>query len=379
MDLSDSCVSCTFPQCVHTRKRKPRTVHSLRAEQSHSRYTFSAHNPISATIDSGDVVEVSCWDSSEHDCGRGEGADAAKLQHLLDRTREKPLGAWGNPLCDPIVVKGAMPGDILKVEIMSLKAGSWGWTCVHKDFGLLMGTEESPKLFETPKLGVWRVHHERGVCTLDGLEGVEVPYRPMLGCIGVAPPRDALLEQGTSAMPVHFGRGDMPAGHYSSGPPTTYGGNVDTKHITVGSTVLLPIAVEGAFLQVGDGHAAQGDGEVCGTAIETDMHVQMRVSVVRKGEAPSLRRMQYISPGPQLTETPGPAYCTTGCAPDLHVASQQAVLEMISWLGEAKGLSPHDAYMLCSNAGDLKISEVVDAPNWVVSFHMPLKVFVGAE
>ena len=118
MDLSDSCVSCTFPECAHSRKRKPRTVHALRAEQGHSRYTFSAHNPVSATIDSGDIVEVQCWDSSEHDCGLGEGADAAKLEHLFDRRRPKPLGAWGNPLCDPVVVKGAMPGETLKVEIL---------------------------------------------------------------------------------------------------------------------------------------------------------------------------------------------------------------------------------------------------------------------
>ena len=97
-------------------KRKPRTIHKLRAEEGHAVYTFSAHNPASATIDSGDVVEVQCWDSSEHDLGGGDG-DAATIEQLLQRTRPKPLGGWGNPVCNPVVVRGAMPGDTLKVKL----------------------------------------------------------------------------------------------------------------------------------------------------------------------------------------------------------------------------------------------------------------------
>ena len=144
-----------------------------------------------------------CWDSSEHDL---VGPDPCTVDELLNRTRPKPLGGWGNPVCDPVYVEGAEPGDTLQVEILQLRSGDWGWTCITDGFGLLAGNDDG--LFPEPKLGIWRVDRERGLCTLDGAEGVTVPYRPMLGCIGVAPPRSALWETGINSMP---GRGDMPA------------------------------------------------------------------------------------------------------------------------------------------------------------------------
>ncbi len=104
----------------------------------------------------------------------------------------------------------------------------------------------------------------------------------------------------------------------------------------------------GAYFAVGDGHAAQGDGEVCGSAIETDMFVQARISVIKAGSGPSIDQLQYITPGPQITEIAGPAFATTGVGPDLYVASQAAVKAMVKWLGETKGFDPYDAYMICS-------------------------------
>ncbi len=221
--------------CAAAASRAPRTVHHLRAEQGHGSYTYSADNPQSTRIKSGDLIEVQCWDSSEHDVL----ADNPTVEQLLDRTRPKPLGGWGNPVCDPVYVEGAEPGDTLQVEIIQLKSGTWGWTAITDGFGLLAGNDDG--MFPEPKLGVWDVDHEKEICTLRGCEGVVVPYRPMLGCVGVAPPRHAVWEAGPNAMP---GRGDMPAGHVSTGPPNVNGGNVDIKHITAGTTIFLPVFVE---------------------------------------------------------------------------------------------------------------------------------------
>ena len=152
-------------------------------------------------------------------------------------------------------------------------------------------------------------------------------------------------------------------GHVSSGPPNINGGNVDTKQISVGATVFMPVFETGAYFAVGDGHAAQGrpnppaerqiglgsskaveqprvgtagDGEVCGSAIETDMWVQARISVIKAGEGPTCNTMQYLSPGPAVTEIDGPVFATTGVGTDLYAASQEAVrdgphLSGLSW------------------------------------------------
>jgi acetamidase/formamidase len=176
-----------------------------------------------------------------------------------------------------------------------------------------------------------------------------VPLAPFLGVMGVA----------LSA-----------PGEHSTIPPRAQGGNMDVKHLVAGSTLYLPVAVAGALFSCGDGHAAQGDGEVCITAIETTMSATLRLS---------LRRDHPIG-GPEL-ETPnagaqaGRHYVTTGIAPDLMEASKAAVRAMIAHLGTAHGLSREEAYVLCSVAVDLKISEVVDAPNWVVSAFLPQSLF----
>ena len=119
-------------------QRPPRTIHQLREEQGHSRYTYSAANPLSATIDSGDIIEVQCWDSSEHDAA---DPDTATVEDLLNRTRPTPLGGWGNPVCDPVFVNGAQAGDTLQIEILALRSGDWGWTCITDGFGLLAGND----------------------------------------------------------------------------------------------------------------------------------------------------------------------------------------------------------------------------------------------
>ena len=147
---------------------------------------------------------------------------------------------------------------------------------------------------------------------------------------------------------------------------------MDTKHLTAGTKLYLPVFAPGGRFSLGDGHAAQGDGEVCGTAIETSMRVQLRLTV-RKDLHVTAPEFQTPGPLAQATNT-GPYYATDGVGPDLMAAARDAVRRMIDYLGRSHGLAPIDAYMLCSVTADLKISEIVDAPNWIVSMYFPLSV-----
>ena len=148
---------------------------------------------------------------------------------------------------------------------------------------------------------------------------------------------------------------------------------MDIRQLNEGSTLLLPVQVAGALFSAGDCHAVQGDGEVCVTGIECPMSFSLRFNVRKGAHLPS---PQFI-----VRRTPVSAhdrsgyFATTGIGPDLMENARNAVRRMIDWLTTRHGLSPEDAYILCSVAGDLKISEIVDRPNWIVSFHMPLSIF----
>jgi acetamidase/formamidase len=181
---------------------------------------------------------------------------------------------------------------------------------------------------------------------------VRIPLAPFCGELGVAPPTE---------------------GAFSTIPPDVYGGNMDTRHLTAGTKLFLPVFAPGGRFSLGDGHAAQGDGEVCGTAIETRMRAQLRLTVRKDLHVPA---PQFLTAGPlaQSTNT-GPYYATDGVGPELMTAARDAVRRMIEYLGREHGLAAVDAYMLCSVAGDLKISEIVDVPNFIVTMYFPLSVF----
>jgi len=245
-----------------------------------------------------------------------------------------------NPVTGPVFIKGAKPGMTLVVDILAFGAASWGWTALIPGFGLLADA------FPEPVLKTSKIANN----TVDFLGGLRVPVRPFCGTIGVAPAE---------------------TGRHSIVPPRAVGGNMDIRHLTAGSTLFLPIQVAGALFSIGDSHAAQGDGEVCGTAIESPIDVTCRFGLSdRPIKAPEYR----LRPGNRVLDPVG-YHATTGVAPDLMAATRQSVLHMIDYLGHAHGLAAPDAYMLCSVAGDLSISEVVDMPNWIVSMHMPLSVF----
>ena len=249
-----------------------------------------------------------------------------------------------NPVSGPVFVKGAQPGDVLAVDLLEFRPQSWGWTALIPGFGLL--ADEYPE----PWLRISEVDPETGRVRFS--EQVTLPYRPFPGTLGVAPP-----EPGT----------------HSIVPPSRFGGNMDTKHLNPGVTLYLPVGVEGALFSLGDTHAAQGDGEVCGTAIETAMEVVLRLSVRKdmRIEAP-----QYdVPPGLVGAHEQSGYHVCTGVGPDLMEATRDAVRATIAYLGDRHGLDREEAYALASVACDLRIHEVVDAPNWVVGSFVPDSIF----
>lgn len=248
-----------------------------------------------------------------------------------------------NPVTGPIFIEGAKPGDTLEVEIEGFGPQSWGWTAIIPGFGLLS------EQFKDPYLKIWDLK-DRGTAAF--LPGIEIPIQPFPGTIGVALPE---------------------AGQHSIVPPRKNGGNMDIRHLTKGTKLYLPVWVEGALFSVGDTHAAQGDGEVCGTAIEAPMDIQLRFKLHKNH---MIKEPQFETPGPI---TPGLGdkgyFATTGYGETLMEATEKAVIYMIEHLGSKYGLTDEQAYALCSVAVDLKISEVVDVPHYLVSAFLPLSIF----
>jgi acetamidase/formamidase len=245
-------------------------------------------------------------------------------------------------LLGPVHVEGAEPGDTLEVEVLALEPGAWGWCSVLPELGLL------PEEFPEPFIRYFDL--TQGDTT--ELAGVRIPVEPFLGTMGVLP------DDVEFATPF---------------PPHKGGGNVDTRHLKTGSTFLLPVFREGALFSCGDPHAAQGDGEVCVAAIETDMRATLRLTL-RKGQTISTPR--FVVPGPLLPRTDaGGYYGTMGIHADLMQGAKAAVRGMIELVAGEHGLSREDAYVLCSLAGDLKILEIVDAGVWNVGLTMPRSIF----
>jgi acetamidase/formamidase len=250
-----------------------------------------------------------------------------------------------NPVTGPVFIEGAEPGDVLKVTFLSFAPSGWGWTANIPGFGLLADE------FKAPALHLWRYDPATLAPALFGRWG-KVPLKPFTGTIGVAPAEPGL---------------------HSVVPPRRVGGNMDVRDLAQGSELFLPVEVEGALFSVGDTHAAQGDGEVCGTAIESPMRVALRFDLLK--QLP-LAYPRFRTQGPVTRHLDAKGYeVATGIGPDLMVAARAAVRSMIDLLTRQNGMPAIDAYLLCSVCGDLRISEIVDLPNWTVSFYFPRIVF----
>ncbi len=180
----------------------------------------------------------------------------------------------------------------------------------------------------------------------------EVPLKPFAGTIGLAPAEPGL---------------------HSVGPPRRVGGNLDIRDLAAGTTLYLPVEVAGALFSVGDTHAAQGDGEVCGTAIESPMNGALTIDLIK--DTP-LNFPRFTTPGPVTRHLDTKGYeVTRGIGPDLMSGARDALSGMIDLIWAPRKPSPMEAYTLCSGCGDLRISEIVDMPNWIVSFYLPRAVF----
>ena len=248
-----------------------------------------------------------------------------------------------NPVTGPVFVDGAMAGDTLVVRIDGYRPSGWGWTANIPGFGLLADQ------FPDPALHIW-TYDPAGRAPMLFADHAKVPLAPFAGTLGVA-----------LAAP----------GAHSVIPPRRVGGNMDVRDLVAGSVLYLPVEVDGALVSVGDTHAAQGDGEVCGTAVESPVEATLSFDLI-KGRQAAFPRIERAAPAAMPA---GAVDITLGIGPDLHQASRDAVSAMIEELSRREKLSPVDAYMLCSVAGDLRISQIVDAPNWTVSFHLPRGIF----
>jgi acetamidase/formamidase len=307
--------------------------HRLTASQVHNKWNRDLVPAVE--IDPGDVVVFETQDVSG---GQIEPGSPAAALATINYERI-------HPLTGPVFVKGARPGDVLEIEILELRPGAWGWTGIWpRPYTLL------PQEFAKPHITHWDLS--------DGREtrlraDIVIPLDPFCGVMGVAPAQ---------------------AGDISVLPPAPYGGNMDIRHLTRSTTLFLPVQVDGGLFSTGDGHAAQGDGEVC-SGIETSMVVTLRFRL-RKGRP--IRGPQFVTSGPLTAKYDMHGYyATTGIAEDLLEAAREATRSMIAHLVATHHLAPEDAYILCSVAVDLKISEVVNAPNWVVSSYLPLSIFRG--
>jgi acetamidase/formamidase len=308
-------------------------THHLPDEQVH--FTWDTGNEPRVVVDSGDTVVV--WTRDVSDNQIGPDSDVSVIAGL-DWERVYPL-------LGPIAVHGAEPGDTLAIEVLDIRTQGWGWTAILPGLGLL------PEDFPDAYLRVFDLSHGDVAYLRDD---IAIPLEPFFGTMGVCP-------AGASAQPVM--------------PPGIFGGNMDTRQLVRGSTLYLPVQVDRALFSCGDAHACQGDGEVCVTGLEAPMFAALRLTL-EKGR--SIPAPQYRTPGaltPRVDSAP--FYGTTGVGRDLYVAAQDAIRAMVDHIATTYSLGREDAYLLCSLAVDLKISEIVDAGQYIVSALLPDAIFAG--
>jgi acetamidase/formamidase len=329
---------------------EPGHVHHLGPEPIHT--CWDATLPPRLTIAPGDTVVFQTrepsWGNIARDIAAGmevDGDPELVAMVAASASPEAPKGAGtalsGHALTGPIGIDGAQPGDTLVVEILEIVPGDWGWTHVGPDGGGLLRDE-----LKENALHLWDLR-ERSHAHF--IPGITIPLTPFCGVMGVAP---------------------AASGPHATIPPRNVGGNLDIRQLTAGSTLFLPIEVPGALFSVGDAHAAQGDGEVGGTAIETDATVTLRFDL-RKGE--KLPGPRYRTPyfGPAT----GPWSAAVGSHADLYEAAREALRGVLDELQQRHALTRSQSIVLASACVDLKISQIVNGGVYTVSAFLPLTTF----
>jgi formamidase len=343
------------------------------AERGHNRW-WPELEPVTS-IEPGGEVTLELRDSRDRLIGpRSEHEDLLGVPKIA------------HPLTGPVDVRGAEPGDVLEVEVLGYETDTFGWTAIWPGSGFL------GDLFGEPFLARWELEPLDGgrpLARSEQLPRVAVPASPHAGTIGVAPSRElferalererALAERGGDA-PLPDPELAWPpeaAEGLRTYPPRENGGNVDVRDLGPGARLLLPVHVPGALLSAGDLHYAQGDGEVCIAGIETGGAVSFRVGVRRDGWRPTFPAYEAPPRPPRaMFATTGIPLADDGTQSDLdlNLAVRRALLELLGWIEHELGLSRPAAYVLMSVAAELRVSEIVDAPNALVSAALPLDV-----
>jgi len=299
---------------------------------------FDPNTPPVLRLRSGDTVEIETLVAAKVEALEAAGLARDKMQPALLEIDREVKDRWEVPhiLTGPIYVEGAEPGDVLEVKILAVDLTvAYAWNAVMPGRGFL------PDAFPYEHQKLTPLDLTRKVAKFS--DGVEIPLRPFFGVMGVAPPPSV--------------------GRVSSGPPWIHTGNMDNKELVAGTTLYLPVHVKGVLFSVGDGHAAQGDGEVCVTALETSLRGTFQLTVRTD------LKLRWAR-----AETPS-HFMTMGFHENLEEAAKIALLEMLDFLTQAKGLSRADAYILASDVVDLRITQLVDGKKGVHAL-LPKAVFV---
>lgn len=290
--------------------------HTLSAEPTHSVWDRTLAPRL--RIASGDEVQIECVDASGAQVRPGMSV-AEYLQ--IDRTRI-------HALTGPIWIEDAEPGDVLEIDVLSTRHHGWGWTSVIEGLGFLKNRFREPYLFH------WKLEGDRTA----SLAPAVVPVRPFLGVMGVARAED---------------------GSFRTRPPGPFGGNLDVRELCAGSKLYLPVYNQGALFSCGDGHAAQGDGEVCINGIECPLDVTLRFHLHKHQPlaAPIVESSERSAP-----DAHGDEWIVVATGTDLAEAARAATSRMIDLLAARWGFSEVHAYLLCSVAMKLRLSQVVNEP-----------------
>jgi acetamidase/formamidase len=325
---------------AHSLQAAPKT-HRLEITPSTVAYGYywSEAQPV-LRIASGDIIDVDTLLTNTPQglqrAGVAEEKIQATLRAVVEEVTGERRGPGGHILTGPVYVEGAQPGDVLEVNVLAIDlALDYGYNGCS---GFL--PDNCDKALPAKIIAL-----DRQTMTAEFLPGIVIPLRPFFGSMGVAPAADA--------------------GRVSSNPPGRHAGNLDNRELVAGSTLYIPVFVPGALFEVGDGHAAQGDGEVDQTAIETSLRGRLRLTV-RKD-------MKLAWP---RAETPTD-YISMATDPDLTVATRAAIQEMIDFLVAEKHLTRHQAYQLVSIAGNVAVTQLVDKPNHGVHVRLPRSLFKG--
>lgn len=298
--------------------------HTLTADLTHNKFS-SAIKPV-LRVKSGAVIEVFTEEASDQEF-------KIDSKHADVNTINADLI---HPISGPVYVEGAKPGDIITVKLLEIEIGDWGWLGIFPGFGIL--DEE----FTEPYLRTFKLDDKNR--TINFKDRINIKLKPFPGVMGVAPATEEML---------------------TTIPPRANGGNMDNPFLTEGTLVHFPVFVEGGLFSIGDGHAVQGLGEVCGTAIEAPMRIVYRINTHTPEGKHLMKEPQYEN---------NDYYAVTAFGTTLIEATKKATRYMVDYLEANYYLSREEAYLLCSLAGDLHIAEVVDLPNYLVSMHISKEV-----